>query len=272
MLEVENLVHAYGRGDHAQTVLDGLSFGIAERELVCFVGPSGCGKTTLLRSVSGLMPPTSGRVLLSGKPVDGVPDNLAIVFQDYSRSLFPWATVRGNVEFPLERRNITRAHRREEGQEALASVGLAGVASKYPWQLSGGMQQRVAIARALAYRPAVLLMDEPFASVDAQTRGELEDLVLQVRDRHGMTILFVTHDVDESVYLGDRILVLSQAPSHIRADISVDIPFPRDQIATRELAAFVHLRARVGRLIRGDTSALVDPGPEEPASVDSGSL
>lgn len=255
MLEIENLGHSYGSGPDAQPVLADLGFTVPEGQLTCIVGPSGCGKTTLLRSLSGLMRPTSGRVRVAGRPVDGVPDNLALVFQDYSRSLFPWMSVRSNVEFPLERGPLSRAERRERAAGALASVGLDGAGDKYPWQLSGGMQQRVAIARALAYRPQVLLMDEPFASVDAQTRGDLEDLVLRVRAQHAMTILFVTHDIDESVYLGDRILVLSAGPARIRADRPVELPAQRDQIATRELDAFVHLRGEIGRLIRDSKNA-----------------
>src|SRR5690606_31819894 len=149
-------------------------------------------------------------------------------------------------------------------QESLDAVGLGDAGDKYPWQLSGGMQQRVAIARALAYRPKILLMDEPFASVDAQTRAELEDLMLAVRDRFGMTILFVTHDIDESVYLADRVLVLSKSPSTIVASLDVDLPRPRDQVATRELDDFVHLRSDIARLIR-DVS--MKPRPAGDASA-----
>jgi NitT/TauT family transport system ATP-binding protein len=244
MLEVAGLGHDYG----THTALCKLSFTVAERELVCIVGPSGCGKSTLLRTIAGLQRPSSGEVWLHGELVDGVPADLAVVFQDYSRSLFPWLTVLGNVQFPL--RALARAARRERAEEALAAVGLANTAHKYPWQLSGGMQQRVAIARALAYRPALMLMDEPFASVDAQTRAELEDLLLAVRRQRGTTTLLVTHDIDESVYLGDRVLVLSKAPGTVVADLTVDLPADRDQITTRESEAFVHLRAETARLLR----------------------
>ncbi|HEX8929850.1 MAG TPA: ABC transporter ATP-binding protein, partial [Actinomycetota bacterium] len=175
----------------------------------------------------------------------------------YSRSLMPWASVRNNVLLPLRHKQLSRAERTSLVEEALAAVGLTRFIDHYPWQLSGGMQQRVAIARALAYRPRLLLMDEPFASVDAQTRADLEDLVLQVRDRFQMTVLFVTHDIDESVYLGDRVLVLSRSPARLVAEIPVPLPHPRDQIATKELDAFVRLRAEVGRLIRSRRTAEV---------------
>jgi NitT/TauT family transport system ATP-binding protein len=256
LLEVRDLGHRYrhaGRGqpaEQAPAVLEGLSFTVCEAELACIVGPSGCGKTTLLRCVGGLVRAAAGTVVLAGEPVDGVPDDIAVVFQDYSRSLLPWLRVAGNVDFPLSRRRLARDERRQRVRESLAAVGLEGIADRYPWQLSGGMQQRVAIARALAYRPRLLLMDEPFASVDAQTRADLEDLVLQVRDRFKMTVLFVTHDIDESVYLGDRVLVLSRSPGSLVAEIRVGLPHPRDQIATKELDEFVRLRAEVGRLIR----------------------
>ncbi|MBW8482478.1 ABC transporter ATP-binding protein [Actinomadura sp. PM05-2] len=230
---------------------------VAEGELVSIVGPSGCGKSTLLRCIAGLISPTSGRVTLDGTPVDGVPDGLAVVFQDYSRSLLPWLTVRDNVALPLRRRGKSKAERRAAADEALASVGLPDAGRKYPWQLSGGMQQRVSIARALAYRPSLLLMDEPFGSVDAQTREDLEDLVLRVHRTGGMTILLVTHDIDESVYVGDRVVVLGRNPGHIRAEIDVTLPPERDQIATRADAEFVRLRAEVGRLVRGAASGPV---------------
>jgi len=249
MLEVQDLAHVYGTGPKAHTAVSELSFTVAEDELACIVGPSGCGKSTLLRCIAGLIKPSAGTVTLHGDPVHGVPDDLAVVFQDYSRSLFPWLSVRGNVEFPLRTRVPGRAGRRARAMEALEWVGLADAAGKYPWQLSGGMQQRVSIARALASQPALLLMDEPFASVDAQTRGELEDLLLRVRREHGSTVLLVTHDIDESVYLGDRVLVLSKSPATIVADLTVNLPAQRDQITTRGSAAFVELRTEVARLL-----------------------
>jgi NitT/TauT family transport system ATP-binding protein len=162
------------------------------------------------------------------------------------------------VLLPLRHKRLKRAERKELVEEALEAVGLTRFIDHYPWQLSGGMQQRVAIARALAYQPSILLMDEPFASVDAQTRGDLEDLVLQVREEFAVTILFVTHDIDESVYLADRVVVLTHAPTEVKEIIDVDLPFPRDQLATKELPEFTHLRAHVYRLIKREQG-----GPDE---------
>lgn len=256
MLEIENLTHIYGEGGPNQHhAIDQLSLNVADGELLCIVGPSGCGKSTLLRSIAGLITPTGGRIKVDGQLVRETPDNLAVVFQDYSRSLFPWMSVADNVELPLRRKGLDRRRRREAAAEALAAVGLLDAGNKYPFQLSGGMQQRVAIARAIAYRPTLMLMDEPFGSVDAQTREDLEDLVLQVRAHHKMTIVLITHDIDESVYVGDRVVVLSKAPAHVVGDLQVDLPSPRDQISTREHPDFVHLRAEVGRLVRGQPVA-----------------
>jgi NitT/TauT family transport system ATP-binding protein len=246
VLEVLKLTHTYGD----QIALDDVSFEVGDGELVSIVGKSGCGKSTLLRAIAGLVSPTAGEVRLSGRAVTGVPDDLAVVFQDYSRSLLPWMSVRDNVVFPLRRRGLDRAARRKAAASALEQVGLADAGGKYPWQLSGGMQQRVAIARALAYRPTLLLMDEPFGSVDAQTREDLEDLLLQVRAASDMTIMLVTHDIDESVYVSDRIIVMGRAPGRLIGDLAVGLPAERDRIETRELPEFVHLRSEVGRLVR----------------------
>ncbi len=253
MLKIEHLGKTYGSGDKAVKAIADLDFEVAEKELVCVVGPSGCGKTTLLKCMSGLLPATTGQVLLHGEPIEGPPENMALVFQEYSRSLFPWMTVRQNVSFPLSRRKDT------EGpvEQAVESVGLSDFLDRYPWQLSGGMQQRVAIARALAYQPEILLMDEPFASVDAQTRADLEDLVLQVREQYGVTIVFVTHDIDESVYLGDRIVVLTPSPTEVQEQLDVDLPRPRDQIDTKELPEFAQLRGHVYRSIKRKEKAPV---------------
>ena len=251
MLEVRSVSKTYGEGGaKAVRAIGDVSFSLSDRELVCVVGPSGCGKTTLLKCIGGLLRPSSGEVLLHGRPVTAPPPEMALVFQEYSRSLMPWTSVRNNVLLPLRHKSLTRAERTGLVEEALAAVGLSAFIDHYPWQLSGGMQQRVAIARALAYQPSILLMDEPFASVDAQTRGDLEDLVLQVRDEFGITILFVTHDIDESVYLSDRIVVLTHSPTEVKEILDVDLPRPRDQLATKELPEFVHLRAHVYRLIK----------------------
>jgi NitT/TauT family transport system ATP-binding protein len=250
VLEVSELSRAYGQGPAAHLAIADVTLSVADGELLTIVGPSGCGKSTLLRCIGGLMAPTSGGVVLNGAPVTRVPDRLAVVFQDYSRSLYPWLSVADNVALPLRRTVPGRAARRNKAVAALKSVGLADAARRYPWQLSGGMQQRVAIARALACDPVLLLMDEPFGSVDAQTREDLEDLLLGVRTERGITILLVTHDIDESVYTGDRVVVLTPGPGRIRAILPVNLPAPRDQTATKELPEFVKLRAEVSRLVR----------------------
>jgi len=246
MLSVENLSKAYGQGDTRVVALDGVEFRAESGEFVCIVGPSGCGKTTLLKCMAGLLPPSGGQVLLHGQPVSGPPPQMALVFQDYSRSLLPWRSVWANVALPLRVKHMPRDQQHKLVADALTSVGLEGFERHYPWQLSGGMQQRVAIARALAYQPEILLLDEPFASVDAQTRADLEDLLLSVWRNLGITALFVTHDIDESVYLADRVVILSQPPAtSVKEILDVPLPRPRDQLATKELPEFAHLRAQV---------------------------
>jgi NitT/TauT family transport system ATP-binding protein len=266
MLEVSQLGKTYGEGESATHAIGSISFGVEEKEFVCVVGPSGCGKTTLLKCMSGLLEPSAGSVEIRGRRVSGPPPEMALVFQEYSRSLLPWMSVRGNVTLPLRHKKLGKAETARLVEEAVEAVGLTGFIDRFPWELSGGMQQRVAIARALAYQPQVLLMDEPFASVDAQTRGDLEDLVLQVRERYGVTILFVTHDIDESVYLADRIVVLTPSPTEVREVLSVDLPHPRDQVDTKELPEFARLRAHVYRLIKREQST----GGDEDATPDSG--
>ena len=252
LLEIRNVGKTYGSGRKATHAIADVSFAVEDREFVCVVGPSGCGKTTLLKCVGGLLRPSQGEVLLRGRRVTSPPEAMALVFQEYGRSLMPWASVRNNVLLPLRHKQLGRAERKALVEEALEAVGLTRFIDHYPWQLSGGMQQRVAIARALAYQPSILLMDEPFASVDAQTRGDLEDLVLRVREEFAVTILFVTHDIDESVYLADRVVVLSHAPTEVKEIAEVDLPFPRDQITTKELPEFTQLRGHIYRLIRRD--------------------
>jgi len=250
MLQVEHLSKTYGEGEDAVQAIGDIGFEVAEKEFVCIVGPSGCGKTTLLKCIGGLLEPSSGKVELHGRRVDGPPEQMAVVFQEYSRSLFPWMSVRQNVAFPLRRKRLDGGEAEKLVAESVESVDLTGFLDRYPWELSGGMQQRVAIARALAYQPEILLMDEPFASVDAQTRADLEDLILAIRERYGMTVVFVTHDIDESVYLGDRIVVLGNAPSKVEETLDVGLPQPRDQVETKELEEFARMRAHVFRQIK----------------------
>ena len=244
-LQVRGLRKVYQRAGRSVEALRDLTFSVGASELVCVVGPSGCGKTTLLRCAAGLLEPTAGEVLLEGARVAGPPPGMAVVFQEYGRSLFPWMTVRANVELPLRARRLPGGRRDELVTGALDAVGLDDVHGAYPWQLSGGMQQRVAIARAVAYQPHVLLMDEPFAAVDAQTRAELEDLVRSLWRRTGVTIVFVTHDIDEAVYLGQRVLILSSSPTVVQEDLAVDLPDERDQLITRSDPRFTQLRSHV---------------------------
>jgi NitT/TauT family transport system ATP-binding protein len=267
VLEIRKLGKTYGTGERATHAIADVSFAVEDGEFVCVVGPSGCGKTTLLKCVGGLLSPGSGEVLLRGRKVTSPPEEMALVFQEYGRSLMPWSSVWNNVLLPLRHKKLAATKRKTLVEESLAAVGLTRFSHHYPWQLSGGMQQRVAIARALAYQPSILLMDEPFASVDAQTRGDLEDLVLQVREEFAVTIVFVTHDIDESVYLSDRVVVLTHAPTEVKEIIDVDLPFPRDQITTKELPEFAHLRGHVYRLIKREQVepaelTLAEPVPE----------
>jgi NitT/TauT family transport system ATP-binding protein len=251
VLTVEDLHHAYSPG---QVVTANISFEVKAGEFVSIVGPSGCGKTTLLKALSGLLEPTGGTIRFQGAPVRGVPDGLAMVFQEYGRSLLPWKTVNGNIDLPLRYQQLGADVRRRRIEDSLQAVGLSGFGDRYPWQLSGGMQQRVAIARALAYQPKLLLMDEPFASVDAQTRADLEDLVALVQNRFGITIVLVTHDIDESVYLSDRVIVLSRPPSTVLAQVDIGLPRPRDQIRTKAMPLFIEKRSVIAELIRRPTS------------------
>jgi NitT/TauT family transport system ATP-binding protein len=250
VIRVSGLAKRYA--DEGPVVLSDVGFDVAEGELLAIVGPSGCGKTTLLRVLCGLTPRSAGDVVFDGRPVVRPPREFGVVFQDYSRSLFPWLTVGRNVAFPLRSAKLSRTERRARADAVLAEVGLEGVAHTYPWKLSGGMQQRVAIARALVSRPDVLLLDEPFASVDALTRAELQDLLLRIhgdRERRRVTIVHVTHDIDEAVYLADRVLVLSRAPGRVVGSIAVGLPRPRVQTTSRSSPEFLDLRNRIYDLI-----------------------
>ncbi|WP_346233798.1 ABC transporter ATP-binding protein [Parafrigoribacterium mesophilum] len=250
MLSVQGLKKVYQvEGGEIEAVRN-LTFDVAAGELVCVVGPSGAGKTTLLKCIAGLLTPTAGTIQLKGETVTEPPKAMAIVFQEYGRSLFPWMSVRDNVELPLKNARVPKAERTKLVDDALKAVELSHVPDSYPWQLSGGMQQRVAIARAVAYRPQVLLMDEPFAAVDAQTRADLEDLIRDIWKKLGVTILFITHDIDESVYLAQRVLVLSNSPTVVQEDLTIDLPDDRDQISTRSSARFTELRTHVWEQIQ----------------------
>ena len=251
MLTIEHLAKSYAQNGATPTrALDDVSFVVPRGAFVSLVGPSGCGKSTLLQCVCGLMRPDAGRAALDGRAIDAPPPEMALIFQNAAASLFPWLTVRGNIRFVLRRRPGSRAEKKAVADEALAAVGLSGFADHYPWQLSGGMQQRAALARGLAYGADILLLDEPFASVDAQTREELEDLLAAVTAGQGKTVLFVTHDIDEAVYLSDAVVALTQPPARVAAVLDIDLPRPRDQISTREDRRFLDARKAIHRLLR----------------------
>lgn len=250
-LRVREIGVVYGQGASAKRAIAAISFEARAGEFVCIVGPSGAGKTTLLRCIAGLQAPTSGEVVFEGTTVTQPPERMAVVFQDYGRSLFPWMSVSQNVAFPLSAAGKhSRSQREEIVVDALGSVGLAQFADAYPWQLSGGMQQRVAIARAVAFGPDLLLMDEPFASLDAQTRADLEDLTLRINADRKVTIVFITHDIDEAVYLSDKVVVLSAPPSRADIEYAVSLPKPRNQVKTKELPDYLRLRAEINSRIR----------------------
>jgi len=223
-------------------VLSGIDLQINAGEFVCVVGPSGCGKTTLLRLLGGLLEPTAGEVRYAGKRITEPRADIAVMFQDYGRALLPWRTCEGNVSLALEALNVPKAERPERIAAVLATVGLGGKAEKYPSELSGGMQQRLQIARCLAQRPQVLLMDEPFGALDAMTRQSLQDEVLSIVAATGATVFFVTHDLEEAVYLGNRVIGLLPHPGRVASDVPVALPHPRNQLTTREDPEFARLR------------------------------
>ncbi len=237
------------------TALRDVSFEVPAGGFTSLLGPSGCGKSTLLKMVAGLVSPSSGEVRLGGEPVLGPPPGLIYVFQQYSKSLLPWKTVLGNLMFgarsPRACHGANAPVTEAECMEYVDLVGLKGHEHGYPSQLSGGMQQRVAIARALVARPQVLLMDEPFSALDALTREGLQDLLLKLWKDVGLTVIFVTHDISEAIYLSERIVVLAGTPASVAAHIEVDVPRPRDQISTRESQEFLGLRRSLYQMVVG---------------------
>jgi len=223
--------------------LDDISLEIKKGEFICILGPSGCGKTTLLRMIAGLEIATSGAILVEDKPVIGPDPRLAMIFQEYS--LYPWRTIRANVAFSLQMRGMAKEERNAVADRFIRLVGLDGFADSYPYELSGGMRQRVAVARALATDPAVLLMDEPFGALDARTRNRMQKELLEIWDNTKKTVVFVTHSVDEAVYLADRVIVLSSRPGRLAGIYDVEFPRPRDRTSVE----FASLRRDVLKLI-----------------------
>ena len=246
-LECKNVHKSFRSSQTARHVIDDLSLRVDGGEFAVILGPSGCGKTTLLRMFSGLLAPDLGEVRIRKEAVRGVPRDVAVVFQEYNKSLFPWLTLERNVRFALH--GLPRAVAKERALRALEQVGLDESAQHYPWQVSGGMQQRTAIARALACQAKLVIMDEPFASVDALTRIQLEKMLLSIWRTVRFTVVFVTHDIEEAVFLADRIFVLSGRPTSVKEEIVVDLPRPRDPLTTKALPRFHELRARAFTLI-----------------------
>jgi NitT/TauT family transport system ATP-binding protein len=236
--------------------LSRIDLALAENEFVSLVGTSGCGKSTLLGIVAGLVEPSEGDVLVDGEPIRGPGRDRGVVFQAYT--LFPWLTARGNVEFALRGERMGAAERRRVATEHLEMVGLGAFADAYPRQLSGGMKQRVAIARALCYRPRILLMDEPFGALDAQTRLLMQELLTRVWESHRLTVLFVTHDVEEAVTISDRVLVMSNRPGRLKEEVAIPLPRPRT-LALQETPDFLTLRHRILASIREEALA-IEPG------------
>jgi NitT/TauT family transport system ATP-binding protein len=246
ILRVRGVHKSFPAAGGRTVALNGVDLDIEAGSFVSIIGPSGCGKSTLLQIMAGLATPTEGAVFYEQGRVEGPPPGVLYVFQQYTRSLFPWKTVERNVAFGLENKGtMSRDEIAERTRDQIGLVKLTGFEGHYPWQLSGGMQQRVAIARALACRPAVLLMDEPFSAVDALTRVGLQELVRSLWRELNLTVIFVTHDVDEGVYLSTRVVALSRAPAAVAIDIPVELPSPRNQIATRALPAYLDYRARL---------------------------
>jgi NitT/TauT family transport system ATP-binding protein len=235
--------------DGQRQVLVEISFEVRAGEIVGIVGRSGAGKTTLLRILGGLLDSSSGTVVFDGEVVRRPPSGAVMVFQDYGNALLPWRTVARNVGLGLEGQ-IRRDERQHRVAEALRMVGLSDRGSDYPWRLSGGMAQRVQIARALALEPKVLLMDEPFGALDAITKASLQDILLTVQQETGATVVFITHDLDEAIYLSDRVLVISGSPGTITIAVDTELPRPRDQLATRELPRYLQVRHLLGQAMR----------------------
>ncbi|MEX3965332.1 ABC transporter ATP-binding protein [Paraburkholderia sp. EG286B] len=254
-----SLTYGNVQTDTHHTVLKRFDLAVREGEFMALLGPSGCGKSTFLNVLAGLTPPTSGDILVDGAPVSAVRQKLGFVFQGYA--LFPWRTVRKNVEAGLEIRGMKRAARRSEAERFLRLVGLLEFADHYPHQLSGGMRQRVAIARALAYGPEILLMDEPFGALDAQTRELLQQELLAIWEQSATTVVFVTHSIDEAIFLSDRIAVLGRGPGRVKEIIDVDLPRPRDA-ALRHSPAFVALRQRTWASLSTELDTRLDAQPQ----------
>ena len=241
-LKIDNVVKEYNGNKGKTIALNGVSLDIKENEFICVVGPSGCGKSTLLNIIAGLLEPTSGAVYLDGEKIEGTGVERGVVFQGYA--LFPWRTVLKNVMFGLEMKRVPKAQAEEIAKKYIKAVGLEGFEHAYPKELSGGMRQRVAIARAYAADPEVLLLDEPFGALDAQTRVQLQSELLNTWEHEKKTCFFITHDVDEAIILAQRVIIMSARPGRIKKIVDIDIPYPRTQ-ATKTDPRFLELKTEI---------------------------
>lgn len=249
-LRAEGVRKAFGSSKSTLVAVEDVTMSVQTNEFITIVGTSGCGKSTFLNMVAGLIEPSGGLLAIDGHPITGPGLDRGMVFQSYT--LFPWQTVLQNVAFGLTRKRMSRKERLDVAQQHIAMVGLQGFERAYPAQLSGGMQQRVAIARALAYNPSILLMDEPFGALDAQTRGLMQELLLRVWEEHKITVLFITHDVDEAIFLSDRVYVMTARPGRIKAEITVTLPRPRDY-EVQTTPEFIALKRQIMALIREES-------------------
>ena len=244
-IEVRNVTYEYQVDKGRVLAIKDINFSVRQSEFLCLLGPSGCGKTTILNILAGLLQPTAGEIRIGRTPLNGSGQNRGVVFQDFAQ-LFPWRTAQYNVEFGLEMRRVDKMTREKTALEFLRLVGLEKFADVYPHQLSGGMQQRVAIARSLAYNPQVLLMDEPFAALDAMTRDDMQQLLTDVWQKTKKTIVYITHNVSEAVFLGDKVIVLNAHPGTVKAEVALDLPRPRDPLSE----SFVAKQREIMRLLR----------------------
>lgn len=250
-IELRDVSLRYGSGSEVREILSSINLKVHAGEFLSIIGPSGCGKTTLLRLMAGLVHPTQGAITAGGSPIKKPSRRRAIVFQDYGKALLPWRRVWSNVALPLEEQGDKASSRRKKALELLRVMRLESVADHFPEQLSGGMQQRVQIARTLAQQPDIWLMDEPFGALDAITRQQLQDEVARIAADRGITVIFITHDLEEAIYLGDRVIVLGAHPGRIIEEINVALPKPRNQLATREDSRFLEHRHHLFGLLEG---------------------
>jgi len=250
VIRIDNISMEYERGDEIVHALGGLSLDVYAGEILCIVGSSGCGKSTLLSLIAGFQQPTSGRILLHDTPITGVDTRCGMIFQEYA--LFPWKTVQRNVEFGLKMRRVPPAERRRAAQHFIKLVGLDGFENAYPAELSGGMRQRAALARSLANDPEILLMDEPFAALDAHNKLILQEELLRIWEGSRKTVLFITHAIDEAIALGDRIVVMTAQPGRIKAIVPVDFPRPRSAAELRGDPRFGALQLSIWRMLEDE--------------------